>query len=81
MDNHKRIYRIYKRRRPAGQEAPRKRARTQRSFEPQRSSEVQARGGNFVFNVVNDYTREALWSLEHVTRVLDPYYGAKQRID
>ena len=91
MDNHKRIYRIYKEEGLQVRKRPRKRARTQRSFELQVSEGPNQRWSlDFMYdstssgrrlrilNVVDDYTREALWmevstsiSGQHVTRVLD----------
>ena len=91
MDNHKRIYRIYKEEGLQVRKRPRKRARTQRSFKLQVSEGPNQRWSlDFmhdstssgrklrILNVVDDYTREALWmevstsiSGQHVTRVLD----------
>jgi putative transposase len=91
MDNHKRIYRIYKEEGLQVRKRPCKRARTQRSFELQVSEGPNQRWSlDFmhdstssgrklrILNVVDDYTREALWmevstsiSGQHVTRVLD----------
>lgn len=91
MDNHKRIYRIYKEEGLQVRKRPRKRARTQRSFELQASEGPNQRWSlDFmhdstssgrklrILNIVDDYTREALWmevstsiSGQHVTRVLD----------
>ena len=91
MDHHKRIYRIYKEEGLQVRKRPRKRARTQRSFELQVSEGPNQRWSlDFmhdstssgrklrILNVVDDYTREALWmevstsiSGQHVTRVLD----------
>jgi putative transposase len=90
-DNHKRIYRIYKEEGLQVRKRKRKRARTQRSFELQPSEgpnqrwsldfmhDSTASGRKLrLLNVVDDYTREALWmevsssiSGHHVTRVLD----------
>lgn len=91
MDNHKRIYRIYKEEGLQVRKRRRKRARTQRSFELHASDAPNQRWSlDFmhdsttsgrklrILNVVDDYTREALWmevstsiSGQHVTRVLD----------
>ena len=73
MDNHKRIYRIYKEEGLQVRKRPRKRARTQRSFELQVSEGPNQRWSlDFmhdstssgrklrILNVVDDYTREAL---------------------
>jgi len=91
MDNHKRIHRIYKEEGLQVRKRRRKRARTKRSFEllpsdgpNQRWSmdfmhDSTASGRKLrILNVVDDYTREALWmevstsiSGQHVARVLD----------
>jgi putative transposase len=101
MDNHKRIHRIYKEEGLQVRKRRRKRARTKRSFEllpsdgpNQRWSidfmhDSTASGRKLrILNVVDDYTREALWmevsssiSGQHVTRVLDQLielYGKPQ---
>ncbi len=91
MDNHKRIYRIYREEGLQVRKRRRKRARSKRSFELLPSSGANQRWSmDFmhdstasgrklrILNVVDDYTREALWmevtssiSGQYVTRVLD----------
>ena len=73
MDNHKRIYRIYKEEGLQVRKRPRKRARTQRSFELRSAKARQRWSLDFmhdstssgrklrILNVVDDYTREVLW--------------------
>ena len=74
MDNHKRIYRIYQEEGLQVRKRRRKRARTQRSFELLASEGPNQRWSlDFmhdstssgrklrILNVVDDYTREALW--------------------
>ena len=90
MEHHKRIYRIYKEEGLQVRKRPRKRARTQRSFELQVSEGPNQRWSlDFmhdstssgrklrILNVVDDYTREALWmevsasiSGQHIIRAM-----------
>ncbi len=74
MDNHKRIYRIYREEELQVRKRRRKRARTKRSFELKASERANQRWSmDFmhdsttsgrklrILNVVDDYTREAIW--------------------
>ena len=91
MDNHKRIYRVYCEEGLQVRKRKRKRARTKRSFELLPSEQPNQRWSmDFMYdsteagrkirllNIVDDYTREALWmevstsiTGAYVTRVLD----------